>query len=120
VARYVALSLVLVFTVASGRTLACEWVCDESEPAQASESCQHGSVAGAESQLIRAHPCDLDGLAITFAAVKTGVTGRFATIASAMATPRQLDRIRLATSQLRTSPPGALPSSRTLTSVLRV
>jgi hypothetical protein len=121
VARYVAFCLVLVLTVASARTLVCEWVCEASGPEQASESCQHGSGAVAESQLTGAHPCDVNVVAITLAGVKTLIAGRFAIIASDVATPLQLDRMRLANGQFRMSAPDALPGSRArATSVLRI
>jgi hypothetical protein len=120
VIRQTTVLLVLVLSVASGRTLACELACLAATPAQAPESCHQQSAQRPLTLLSAAHSCDHAEGPFSLAPVKVTVLQQLAFnfVVHASVSSVQTNRaIELAAN----SPPRTSDGSRPrVTAILRI
>jgi hypothetical protein len=85
-ARYTAVLLVLVLSVASARMLLCESWCTNATPAAAREVCHYQTAGEAPlTQLAKTHSCDHSDVVVTVTLTSSKVT--FARVASSLSAP---------------------------------
>lgn len=119
--RGAALILAMSLSVASARTLACEWVCETSTPVQTSQGCHDSSKTAVDAQWNGGHACDHGVAADVSLAVAAGSVDRFAAAFLVIAVPLRSHAERDAIHSLVALPPGARsPSSSRAAPVLRI
>lgn len=119
--RGAALILAMSLSVASARTLACEWVCEASTPVAASQGCHDGFATAVDPQWSGAHSCDHAVAADPSLAVAPESADRLATAFLVIDVLRRGHPVRDAIHSLVALPPGArLPSSSRAAPVLRI